>query len=40
VFIAGSEPQRPCDRHGSGSDEPAHDLQTLEELDREILDQD
>ncbi|HEU4929262.1 MAG TPA: PBP1A family penicillin-binding protein [Candidatus Krumholzibacteria bacterium] len=40
VFIAGSEPQRPCDRHGSGSDNPVQDLQSLEELDREILDQD
>jgi penicillin-binding protein 1A len=37
VFIAGTEPQRGCDRHGSASSRPVQDLQTLEEIDREIL---
>ncbi|HXV12747.1 MAG TPA: PBP1A family penicillin-binding protein [Candidatus Krumholzibacteria bacterium] len=37
VFIAGDEPQRACDRHGSASSRPVQDLQTLEEIDREIL---
>ena len=37
VFIAGTEPQRGCDRHGSASSRPIQDLQTLEEIDREIL---
>ncbi len=38
VFIAGTEPQRACDRHGSASSRPVQDLQTLEEIDRQILD--
>ncbi|MCI0453325.1 MAG: penicillin-binding protein, partial [Candidatus Latescibacteria bacterium] len=37
VFIAGTEPQRGCDRHGSASSRPVQDLQTLEEIDRQIL---
>lgn len=40
VFIAGTEPTRACDRHGSASSRPVQDLQTLEELDQEILDGD
>ncbi len=40
VFIAGTEPQRACDRHGSASSRPVQDLQTLEEIDREILEDD
>jgi penicillin-binding protein 1A len=40
VFIAGTEPQRSCDRHGSASSRPVQDLQTLEEIDRQILEGD
>ncbi len=39
VFISGTEPQRACDRHGSASSRPVQDLQTLEEIDQQILDQ-
>ncbi len=39
VFIAGTEPQRACDRHGSASSRPVQDLQTLEEIDRQILEE-
>jgi len=38
VFISGTEPQRACDRHGSASSRPVQDLQTLEEIDQELLD--
>jgi penicillin-binding protein 1A len=40
VFVAGSEPRRACDRHASGSSRPLQDLQTLEEIDRELLRED
>jgi penicillin-binding protein 1A len=40
VFIEGTEPQRACDRHGSGTSRPVQDLQTLEEIDRSLLDED
>ena len=40
VFIEGSEPQRTCDRHGSTSSRPLTDLDSMEELDQQILDND
>jgi penicillin-binding protein 1A len=40
VFIEGTEPQRSCDRHGSASARPIQDIQTLEEIDRALIDGD
>jgi hypothetical protein len=39
VFIAGTEPRRSCDRHGSASARPVQDMQSIEELDRRILEE-
>ena len=39
VFIAGTEPRRACDRHGSASARPVQDMQSVEELDRRILEE-
>jgi membrane carboxypeptidase/penicillin-binding protein len=39
VFIEGTEPTRACDRHGSGSSRPIQDIESIEDLDRRILDQ-
>jgi penicillin-binding protein 1A len=38
VFIEGTEPTRACDRHGSASSRPLQDMDNLDELDRQILD--
>lgn len=38
VFIEGTEPTRTCDRHGSASSRPIQDMDNLNELDRQILD--
>ncbi|HET6348142.1 MAG TPA: PBP1A family penicillin-binding protein [Candidatus Krumholzibacteria bacterium] len=38
VFIEGTEPTRPCDRHGSASSRPVQDMDSFNELDRQILD--
>ncbi|MDH4035858.1 MAG: PBP1A family penicillin-binding protein [Candidatus Krumholzibacteria bacterium] len=39
VFIVGTEPRRSCDRHGSASARPVQDMQSVEELDRRILEE-
>jgi penicillin-binding protein 1A len=39
VFIDGTEPRRNCDRHGSASARPVQDMQSIEELDRRILEE-
>jgi penicillin-binding protein 1A len=39
VFIEGTEPRRSCDRHGSASARPVQDMQSVEELDRRILEE-
>ncbi|HEX5132790.1 MAG TPA: PBP1A family penicillin-binding protein [Candidatus Krumholzibacteria bacterium] len=39
VFIDGTEPRRNCDRHGSASARPVQDMQSVEELDRRILEE-
>ncbi len=39
VFIEGTEPRRSCDRHGSTSARQGQDLQSIEDLDRRILDE-
>jgi penicillin-binding protein 1A len=40
VFIAGTEPQRACDRHGEGTSRPVQDLQSLEDIDRALMEDD
>jgi membrane carboxypeptidase/penicillin-binding protein len=40
VFIEGTEPTRPCDRHGGSSLRSLQDIRSLEDLDRQILDGD
>jgi penicillin-binding protein 1A len=40
VFLEGTAPQRPCDRHGSASLRTLQDMRSLEELDRQLLDGD
>jgi penicillin-binding protein 1A len=38
VFIEGTEPTRLCDRHGSASSRPLQDMDNLNDMDRQILD--
>jgi penicillin-binding protein 1A len=40
VFIDGTEPTRACDRHGEGTSRPVQDLQSLEDIDRALLEED
>jgi penicillin-binding protein 1A len=39
VFIEGTEPTRPCDRHGSISSRRIQDLESIQDLDRRILEE-
>jgi penicillin-binding protein 1A len=39
AFVLGTEPRRSCDRHGSASSRPVQDMQSVEELDRRILEE-
>jgi len=39
LFIEGTEPSRLCDRHGSGSSRPIQEMDSLEDLDQQILEE-
>jgi penicillin-binding protein 1A len=38
-FIEGTEPTRTCDRHGTGASRQIQDIQSIEDLDRRILEE-